>query len=305
RLNADLANDLGNLVSRATTMIVNFGHGADAGHAPSAAEDLAIGQEFARARAGVEEAMEEFAFHRALGSISSFLGVVNRYIDATQPWALAKRPDQRDRLAAVLVNLTDALRCLGILLDPFLPDAARRIRSALGLEERPRLDEAVFGRPGPVPRVEKLSGLFPRVAGLEDPSARTEAARADEGRARADEGRARAASPAAKPKVTLQEFQRLDLRVGEVLAAEPVARSKKLLKLTVKLGEETRTVVAGIAEHYAPEALRGRKVVIVANLEPATLMGVESNGMVLAGSAGEILALVGLDRDLPPGAVVR
>src|SRR5262249_41950632 len=197
-----------------------------------------------------------------------------------------------------LVTLTDALRCLGILLDPFLPDAARRIRSALGLEERPRLAEAVFGRPGPVPRVEKLSGLFPRVVGLEDPSARTEAARADE-------GRARAASPAAKPKVTLQEFQRLDLRVGEVLAAEPVARSKKLLKLTVKLGEETRTVVAGIAEHYAPEALRGRKVVIVANLEPATLMGVESNGMVLAGSAGEILALVGLDRDLPPGAVVR
>jgi methionyl-tRNA synthetase len=309
RLNADLANDLGNLVSRATTMIVNFGHGGDAAPAPSSAEDLAIGLEFARARAGVEEAMEEFAFHRALAAIWSFLGVLNRYIDATQPWALAKRPDRRDRLTAVLVTLTDALRCLGILLDPFLPDAARRIRGTLGLEAPPRLAEAAFGHPGPVPRVEKLSGLFPRVTGVEDSAQPADAVRAAKGQrteaARAAEGRARAASAAAKPRVTIQEFQRLDLRVGEVLAAEPVARSKKLLKLTVKLGEETRTVVAGVAEHYAPEALRGRKIVIVANLEPATLMGVESNGMVLAGSAGETLALVGLDRDLPPGAVVR
>jgi methionyl-tRNA synthetase len=103
----------------------------------------------------------------------------------------------------------------------------------------------------------------------------------------------------------MAEFKRLDLRVAEILDARPVPKSKKLLQLTVSLGAETRTVVAGIAEHYAPEALRGRKVVLVANLEPATLMGVTSTGMVLAGSAGATLALVTPDRDLPPGATVR
>jgi methionyl-tRNA synthetase len=107
------------------------------------------------------------------------------------------------------------------------------------------------------------------------------------------------------PRISIEEFRRLDFRVAEVLDAKPVAKSKKLLELTVKLGDETRTVVAGIAEHYRPEELRGRKVVVVANLEPATLMGVQSNGMVLAGSAGDTLALLTLDRDLPPGSKVR
>jgi methionyl-tRNA synthetase len=106
-------------------------------------------------------------------------------------------------------------------------------------------------------------------------------------------------------RISLADFQKIDLRVAEVIEAEKVPKSKKLLKLTVKLGEETRTLVAGIAEHYAPEAMVGRKVVIVANLEPATLMGIESNGMVLAGSSESALGLLALDRDLPPGAKVR
>jgi methionyl-tRNA synthetase len=120
------------------------------------------------------------------------------------------------------------------------------------------------------------------------------------GPSKADKG---LAGPA--ERITIAEFQRLDLRVAEVLAAEAVPKSKKLLKLTVRLADETRTLVAGIAEHYRPEALVGRKVVVVANLEPATLMGVTSNGMVLAGSAGGALALLTLDQDLPPGAKVR
>jgi methionyl-tRNA synthetase len=115
------------------------------------------------------------------------------------------------------------------------------------------------------------------------------------------------AAPAANApaRITIDEFKRLDLRVAEVVAAEAVPKSRKLLKLTVRLGDETRAVVAGIAEHYRPEALVGRKVVVVANLEPATLMGVTSNGMVLAGSAGDTLALLTPDGDLPPGAKVR
>jgi methionyl-tRNA synthetase len=141
--------------------------------------------------------------------------------------------------------------------------------------------------------VTKGAPLFPRVVPAPEPgpAGREQAAVAER-------------EPAAPP-IGMAEFKRLDLRVAEILDARPVPKSKKLLQLTVSLGAETRTVVAGIAEHYAPEALRGRKVVLVANLEPATLMGVTSTGMVLAGSAGATLALVTPDRDLPPGATVR
>jgi methionyl-tRNA synthetase len=139
--------------------------------------------------------------------------------------------------------------------------------------------------------VERLSGLFPRVD-TKAPAAAAASAPAPP-------------AESAPARITIDDFKRVDLRVAEVVAAEPVPKSKKLLKLTVRLGAETRTLVAGIAEHYRPESLVGRKVVVVANLEPATLMGVTSNGMVLAGSAGDSLALLSPDRDLPSGAKVR
>src|SRR5215470_4837531 len=146
-------------------------------------------------------------------------------------------------------------------------------------------------RPVDLSAVQRLTGLFPRID-TKAPAA-------------GDVPQKAAPSTSAAPRITIDEFKRLDLRVAEVVAAEPVPKSKKLLKLTVRLGDETRTLVAGIAEHYRPEAVVGRKVVVVANLEPATLMGVTSNGMVLAGSAGETLALLSLERDLPSGAKVR
>jgi methionyl-tRNA synthetase len=235
--------------------------------------------------------MAQFAVHTALIQIWSYIGVVNRYVDAARPWALAKDPTQSPRLAAVLGTLTGALRYLGIVLEPFVPDAAARIRAAVGDTRRPALANAGMAYAGSRDPVERLSGLFPRVD-TKAPAASAEPAKA-------------APAAGAAPRVTIDEFKRLDLRVAEILAAESVPKSKKLLKLTIRLGEETRTLVAGIAEHYRPEALTGRKVVVVANLEPATLMGVTSNGMVLAGSAGDALALLALDRDLPSGAKVR
>jgi methionyl-tRNA synthetase len=292
RLNADLANDLGNLVSRATTMLVSFGPQA-AGAPPAVEEpDRAIHQGASETRDAVRQAMDRFAFQGALVEIWRFIGDVNRYVDASQPWALAKDPARRSRLAAVLVTLADALRYLGIVLEPFLPDAAARIRAAIGDTRPPVLANAVVGRLTGLALVERLSGLFPRI----DTKAPTLSAAAPASRAPGEASTAR---------ITIEEFKRLDLRVAEVLAAEAVPKSKKLLRLTVRLGDDTRTMVAGIAEHYRPEALVGRKVVVVANLEPATLMGVTSNGMVLAGSAGDTLALLALDRDLPSGAKVR
>jgi len=174
------------------------------------------------------------------------------------------------------------------VLVPFLPDAAAKIRAGLGQTGEPRLADAVWGRLAPGTPVQKVSGLFPRVIAAAD------AVVVKEGVTEVVES----------PRIKIDEFGKLELRVAEVVAAEALPKSKKLLKLTVSLGEERRTVVAGIAEHYTPAELVGKKVVVVANLEPAKLMGVESNGMVLAASAGGKLAVLSLDRDLPPGARV-
>ncbi|HEV8642470.1 MAG TPA: methionine--tRNA ligase [Methylomirabilota bacterium] len=292
RFNADLANDLGNLASRATTLIANFAKATVPAPGPLTAAEEEIGTVWARARGEVDAAMEEFAFHRALGAIWEFIGLLNRYVDGQQPWTLAKDAAKRGRLDAVLYTLGEALRCLGIILAPFLPEAARRIRGALDQTGDPHLADCEWGRLVPGTRVEKVTPLFPRVE--DRPAA----------------GVASLGSPAAAAgsdaPATMDEFARLDLRVAEVIGAEAVPKSRKLVKLTVSLGaDEQRTIVAGIAEHYAPADLVGKKIVIVANLEPATLMGVASQGMLLAGSAGSRLAVLTLDRDLPPGARVK
>jgi methionyl-tRNA synthetase len=299
RLNADLANDLGNLVSRATTLIANF----DGGRLPEPgqpelymmARPSGLEDAWLKAKAGVESAMDEFAFQRALTSLWEFVGALNRFVDVEQPWALAKdeAPAKVRHLRTVLYELGQALHCLALVLGPFVPDAARKIRTALGQPAAARLTDTDWGGLVPGTTIARLSGLFPRVD--ERAAQATPAAPATTP--------APAGEEAAGP-VTKAEFARVDLRVAEVLAAEPVPKSKKLLKLTVSLGEGPRTIVAGIAEHYAPADLVGKKVVVVANLEPAKLMGVQSNGMLLAGSAGTVLGVLTLDRDLPPGARV-
>ncbi|HUM17242.1 MAG TPA: methionine--tRNA ligase [Candidatus Nitrosotalea sp.] len=302
RLNADLANDLGNLASRATTLIAASGPVAQV-TAPIEAADREIADAATTARSAVERAMREFAFQKALGGIWAFIGTVNRYVDASAPWALAKDPARRPRLERVLCTLADSLGFLGIMLDPFLPDAARKIREALGQTAAPTLEAAVVGRLTAVPRVNKISGLFPRIdTKAPHPGSLPKAGR--EGARGQGEGSA-GAEGAGTGKIPIADFQKVELRVAEVLAAERVPKSKKLLKLTIRLGEETRTLVAGVAEHYEPASLVGRKVVIVANLEPATLMGVESNGMVLAASHEGTVSLLTLDKDVPSGSKVK
>jgi methionyl-tRNA synthetase len=231
--------------------------------------------------------MEDFAFHRALAAIWRFIGEANRYIDESQPWRLAKEPASKDRLEGVLADLGQTLWVLGIVLDPFLPEAAAKIRGAIGAPA-PVWTAATWRRPETALAVRKAPPMFPRVEVKKDAAPAPPAA-----------------AEAGGPRISIDDFRKIDLRVAEVQAAERVAKSKKLLKLTLRVGEETRTVVAGIAEHYEPEALVGRRIVIVANLEPATLMGIQSNGMVLAGEAGGILGLLSPDRDLAPGAKVK
>src|SRR5713101_7734044 len=162
RLNADLANDLGNLASRATTMIVNFGGGRVPSPGPETDEDAVVRAALARAALDVDEAMEEFAFQRALAAIWEFLGVVNRYVDATAPWALAKDPAKRGRLDTVLYTLAEALRVIGILIDAFLPQAAGKIRTAVGATP-PKLSDLAWGQLAPGAAVQKVAALFPRI----------------------------------------------------------------------------------------------------------------------------------------------
>jgi len=293
RLNSDLANDLGNLVSRATTMIANFADGAVPERGDPGPESAVVRETLARTRRDVDEAMREFAFQRALVAIWEFIAIVNGYVDAVQPWALARDPGRRARLDGALYTLAESLRCLAVLLDAFLPEAATKIRRGLGLEPQ-GLAALEWGRLAPGTQVAKAPALFPRI----------EAAKAAASRPARPEPAV--ADTPARPRVPIDDFARIELRVALVLAAEAVAKSKKLLKLSVDLGEGApRTVVAGIAEHYAPAELVGKKVVVVANLEPARLMGVESDGMLLAGSTDGKLALLSLDRDLPPGARVK
>jgi methionyl-tRNA synthetase len=290
RLNADLANDLGNFASRSSTLIVNLAGGAVPASAIPGDAELAVRAAFDKARGEMAAAMDEFAFHRALAALWEFIAVLNRYVDAEQPWTLAKDEAKRPRLSAVLATLAEALRGLGIVLAPFLPDAAARIRAAVGQSGEPKLADAEWGRITAGTAVQKISGLFPRV---------------DAASVSAAPAPVKAAGAVEPARISIADFARLDLRVAEVKAAAAVPKSKKLLKLTLSLGAEERTVVAGIAEHYAAADLVGKKVVIVANLEPATLMGVESNGMVLAGSADGTLSVLTLERDLPAGARVK
>ncbi len=289
RLNADLANDLGNLVSRVTTLLENFGAVEEVTRQIDTA-DQEIRSKADETRSAVRQAMEEFAFQKALSEIWEFIGSVNRYVDSTAPWALAKDPSKRARLEMVLCTLADSLKYLGIMLEPFVPNAAKRIRHALGEMGEPHLDDATVGRMRGVPKVEKVSALFPRI---EDKVT--------------DERMPGAAAPAlpSSGKISIGDFGKVDLKVAEVVAAERVEKSKRLLKLTVRVGEETRTLVAGVAEQYDPATLVGRKVVIVANLEPATLMGIESNGMVLAATHGGTVSLLTLDKDVPSGSKVK
>jgi methionyl-tRNA synthetase len=288
RLNADLANDLGNLASRASTLIVNFAGGVVPPASVTGAEEQVVARAFERAVTDARAAMEEYAFQRALSAIWEFIAVVNRYVDASAPWELKKDPAKQPRLHAVLYTLAESLRGLGLVLAPFVPDAAAKIRAALGQTGEPSLAETVWGRMQAGTRVQKIAALFPRVEDKK-PAAAPTAAQAGDGGAR----------------ISIDEFQKIDLRVAQVLAAEAVPKSKKLLKLRVSLGTEERTVLAGIAEHYTPADLVGKKVVVVANLQPAKLMGIESQGMVLAGEGGQGLGVIMPDRDLPPGSKVK
>jgi methionyl-tRNA synthetase len=319
RYNADLANDLGNLVSRATTMIHRY---CDGVVPPAAGALLARGAE-AELRLSVEglvgrvrSAVESFQFSVVLRDIWDVIGATNRYIVTREPWALAKEPGRREELDTALYVAADTVRVVGELVRPFMPATGERMLEMVGVTPSPRSWVGLgSGALKPGIRIGRTEALFPRIehsveelrAMSSDSSPATPpSAPAGTPAPPAAPAAAPAATPAETARITIDDFMNVELRVAKVLAAERVPKSNKLLKLSVDVGTEQRTLVAGIAEAYEPEAIVGRTVVIVCNLKPARLMGIESNGMVLAASPeGGRPMLVGFDEPPAPGTRVR
>ena len=328
RFNADLANDLGNLVSRATTMV----HRYRDGRVPASSQDTRepADREIQRATdatiAAVKSRFTANEVSLALQEIWSLIGDVNKYIVEREPWKLSKDEANRDALDRTLYHAADTLRVVAALVDPVMPDSAGRIRTMLGIKAEPWTTLAAGGlvagtQLGAVeplfPRIEKTVEELRAMTTANDstppvppepssPASSPMPASAIPAPAAAAAVSPPAVSAGADGRIAIDDFMRVELRVAKVLEAEAVPKSKKLIKLKVDVGTEQRTVVAGIAEAYQPEQLVGRTIVIVANLKPAKLMGIESNGMVLAASPeGGLPSLVAVDPALPPGSRVR
>jgi methionyl-tRNA synthetase len=279
RYNAELANDLGNLVNRTLGMVHKYGI------VPASSPSDPFG--VADSMGAYARALDELQPSKALEALWELVRAANTYIDQKAPW----KPESPR--AEILGNVLELCRVLSHLLEPFMPERALAMRAQVGLGDEktawPAWQAHSFS-PG------VATPLFPRIDDdrKKELLERWRPKRADKAEAASDDGR-----------ISFDEFGKVDLRVAKIVSAEPVPKAKKLLKLVVDVGGETRQVVAGIAEAYAPDALVGKSVIFVANLKPATIRGVESQGMILAAGGDQILGLSAIDKDVPPGTKVR
>jgi len=315
RLNSDLANDFGNFVSRSLAMVVKYRDGI----VPSPGQDGSQERELKtlshEVKIAVEKRLEAFDPASALEEIWRFVARCNKYVDETAPWVLAKQEDQQERLDTVLYTFVECIRVMAILTAPFMPGLPSRICALLGLNEGIiRWAEAdQWGILEHGIKVQKGEQLFPRIDISQFSTTEETTKTVDQDR-NLNQTQAQKETiesiPALefepiKEEISIEDFSKLDLRVCKVLSAEKVEKTDKLMKLEVEVAGVARTVVSGIAKHYAPEDLVNQYVVLVANLKPTKLRGITSQGMILAASQGEVLEVLMVHKDLPGGALVK
>ncbi len=316
-LNSDLANGIGNLLSRTLTMIERFADGAipEAGGPalPALEEQLASAAQTLPGR--MDEGFRSLAFRENLLQVWELIGRCDEYIDKAAPWKLAKNPDDHGRLRTVLNTTARTLRLLSVFLYPYMPETAARLAQQLGLslDLSNALPGSSYEWAAPIAgvKIAKGPGLFPRIESppqgakpVSDAPIPAQPATTTPPATQAQPISA-APAPAAPAQITIDEFMKIQLKTAKVLSAERVPKSDKLLKLHVSLGAEQRQIVAGIGKKYEPETLVGKTIVIVANLKPAKLMGIESQGMVLAAGDSEVRGLATFLEEIDPGTKVK
>ncbi|HEX5646562.1 MAG TPA: methionine--tRNA ligase subunit beta, partial [Nitrospira sp.] len=312
RINSELADGLGNLLSRSLTMIERFAGGIVPAHDSSADTPLeaTLRQRTGELLAAADGHIEHLRFGRALESIGEIIQHCDQYIDKTAPWTLAKKPEQRPYLNNCLYHIAVTLGALIQPLYPVMPHTISNMARQLGLEPQDKERSLLWKDPYQLPgtRIEKAAALFPRIESKPQgatPVSDAPAPPQPTTPAPVAAPTPATPAPAAPPQITIDEFMKIQLKTAKVLSAERVPKSEKLLKLQVSLGTEQRQIVAGIGKKYEPDQLVGKTIVIVANLKPAKLMGIESQGMVLAAGDSDVRGLATILEDVEPGTKVK